>query len=131
MQELTKEEKTELMREFMSGDDKPHISKYDIRQRIFFTMALYTEDRLAQLVSGMPEFRNAKFDILPTKIIGKIGLEALKEVMPTKLLKEYTKVLESKCVKETMDLFPKWLEEFQRGYEKEAFIRSSKSYVKN
>jgi len=119
-------QKRELMREFMSGNDKPHFSKYDIRQRITFTMMLYMEDHLAQLTSGMPEFRNAKFDILPSKVVGKIGLDALTEVMPVSLLVEYKQALEAVCVQEAMALFPKWLEEFKRGYEKEAFIRSSK-----
>jgi len=126
MQELTKEQKRELMREFMAGNDKPHFSKYDIRQRIFFTMMLYKEDNLAQLVSGIPEFRNAKFNNLPYKAIGKIGLDALTKVMPVSLLVEYKEVLENKCVQEVMDLFPKWLKEFQQRFEREAFIRSSK-----
>jgi len=124
-------QKQELMREFMASGNSAHFSDYDIRQRILFTMALYTEDHLAQLTAGMPEFRNAKFDNLPSKVISKIGLEALTEVMPLNLFKEYTKVLESKCVQEVMDLFSKWLEEFKQRYEKEAFIRSSKNGIVN
>jgi len=126
MQELTKEQKRELMREFMASASTAHYSEYDIRQRIFFTMALYKEDNLAQLISGMPEFRNAKFNNLPYKTIGKIGLDALTEVMPIDLLMEYKEVLENKCVQEVMDLFPKWLKLFQQRFEREAFIRSSK-----
>jgi len=126
MQELTKEQKRELMREFMDTNDKPHFSKYDIRQRIFFTMMLYKEDNLTQLVSGIPKFRNVKFNTLPFKVVGKIGLDALTEVMPVSLLVEYKEVLENKCVQEVMDLFPKWLKEFQQRFEREAFIRSSK-----
>jgi len=128
---MQKEQKQELMREFMASGNSPHYSEYDIKQRIFFTMMLYKEDNLAQLVSGMPEFRNAKFSNLPYKAIGKIGLEALTEVMPTNLLKEYVKVLESKCVQEVMDLFPKWLEEFQRRFDRETFTRSSQKGIEN
>jgi len=129
MQELTKEQKRELMREFMAANDKPHFSKYDIRQKIFFTMMLYKEDNLAQLVSDMPKFRNVKFNTLPFKVVGKIGLDALTEVMPVNLLEEYKEVLENKCVQEVMDLFPKWLKEFQQRFEKEAFIRSSQKGI--
>jgi len=131
MRELTKKQKRELMREFLADGNSVHSSQYDIKQRIFFTMMLYKEDNLAQLTSGMPEFRNAKFNNLPFKAIGKIGLDALTEVMPTNLLKEYVKVLESKCVQEVMALYPKWLELFRRGYEKEAFIKSSQKGIEN
>jgi len=131
MNELTKKQKRELMREFMSGNDSPHFSKYDIRQNITITMMLYMEDNLAQLTAGMPEFRNAKFDILPSKVVGKIGLDALAKVMPVSLLVEYKQALEAVCVQEAMDLFPKWLEEFQRGYKREAFTRSSQKGIEN
>jgi len=124
-------QKQELMKDFMAGASTAHFSDYDIRQRIFLTMALYVEDNLAQLTSGRPEFRNVKFNNLPFKVVGKIGLEALTEVMPINLLKEYTKVLESKCVEEVMSLFPKWLEEFQRRFDRETFIRSSQNGIVN
>jgi len=124
-------QKQNPIRDFMASAKTAHFSEYDIRQRIFFTMMLYKGNHLTQLTAGMPEFRNAKFNSLPYKAIGKIGLDALTEVMPVNLLKEYTKVLENKCVQEVMDLFPKWLKLFQQRFEKEAFIRSPQKGIEN
>jgi len=124
---IKKDKMKEVYKQWLMTEDKPHLSKLDIRQRFQFYVFLCMQNRLALAMEGLSKDNRSDGAYIPPEVLGKFALEAFSETIPRETFYAYKAWTEDKIVGEMMSHFPSLIKKFDLLIKQYLFKRDKKN----